>query len=157
MGILPGEATQVHLFPWGPEWTPSAWAGGCGPVSKCLWASKGLSSTAGPLCPPTPPAPSLCILHWGADIFRQNAPFCADSVSTALVGAGGGRASEQPHLAPGTCAAWSSGLGWLDQDSPLLTVDGSSSPPPCPLEPHLSNSWPPRPSQIQSFAPLLFP
>lgn len=40
-------------------------------------------------CRPTvPPTPSLHVLHWGADIFRQNALFYTNSSSTVLRGRG---------------------------------------------------------------------
>lgn len=62
-------------------------------------------------CKPTvPPTPSLRVLHWGGDIFRQNAPFCADSISTVPIRDGGGRGYEQPgtwHL--GCLELWGQG------------------------------------------------
>lgn len=90
-----------------------------------------------------PPAPSLHVLHWGTDIFRQNALFCTDCTSTVLVRPGGGRACEQPHLDLGALrAAGQTKAHQSDRDPcPLLTDEGSSSPPPYPLGPHLSVPW----------------
>lgn len=59
------------------------------------------------------------------------------------------------HLASGLLRAL--GPGWLDQDSPLLIVNGSSSPPPYPLEPHRCDPGLQGPARLSRLLPSCSP